>query len=272
MPATITPPGASQAAEAGRVHAPQRVAQVLPRSQISAAWPVLSTAATASAFRVAVRIRTAAPDRAASRPGRCAPRWRSMLWAPIVAPSPITERPSTCEWSPIRTPARDDAAAQRAVRADLGALHDDRALDERALADRHAALEHRPPADARALGDPAAALDERRGDDPPGVLDVLLDAQVRLPHALGHAGDDRALEDVERPAQVALGRPDVEPVGRPRRSRRGRRRRAAGRPRARSRRAGRAPAGRAPSARARRRRRRCCSCRSGRAPASRRTR
>ena len=78
--------------------------------------------------------------------------------------------------------------------------------------DRDAGLEHDAAAHARAVGDPAAALDERGRDDPPLALDRLLDDEVAVARTLGERGPDRALEDVEGRLEVALGRPDVEPV------------------------------------------------------------
>src|SRR5204862_347144 len=108
--------------------------------------------------------------------------------------------------------AGDDAPPQQAVGADLGPAHHDGALDRRALAHGDAVLEHRAAADVGAAADRAAALDQRRGHDPALVVHAALDAQVRRAHALGDLGPDRALEDVERALQVALGRADVEPV------------------------------------------------------------
>ena len=83
----------------------------------------------------------------------------------------------------------------------------------RALPDGHALAEHDERADVRAGGDRAAALDERRRHDAPVGLHALADGQVAGPEPLGHGGGDVALEDVEGALQVALGRPDVEPVG-----------------------------------------------------------
>ena len=135
--------------------------------------------------------------------------------------------------------AGDDAAAQRAVAADLGALRARRrarsSCSSPTVTPRSSTT--RPPMRAPSpIRQPLST--SAGGMIRPGVLDAVLDAQVAVAHALAATPvRDRALEDVERPLQVALGRPDVEPVAVARRSRRGRRRRAAGRRRARSRRA-----------------------------------
>ena len=113
----------------------------------------------------------------------------------------------------MRTPAATMQSRSTQLRADLGAVEDDRALDRRALPHRDALAEHDERADVRARRDRAAAVDERRRHDAPVGLHAVAHGQVAGPEAIGHGRRDVALEDVEGALQVALGRPDVEPVG-----------------------------------------------------------
>ncbi len=82
------------------------------------------------------------------------------------------------------------------------ALEDDGALDPGPLTHRHVAAEHGIGADRRALADGGALSDKERSDR----------VRVGDPAAAPDRPGGRAIEQVEGPLEVALGRADVEPV------------------------------------------------------------
>ena len=211
MPAITTPPGASTGAtpaESTRHSASRRCAG---RSRISAAWPGRVDRGD-RAGRRAQAIRTGSRRRGATTPGKIRAPLETMLPAPSDTPLPSTLSPSTWQSSPIVTPAPTMQPLSVQFGADRRALEHDRALDGGVLADGHPALEHDAPADLRVRADAAARLDQRRRDDPPRGLHVVGDAGEAGAHPRGDLGVHGPLEDVERPLQVAVRRPDVHPV------------------------------------------------------------
>ena len=150
--------------------------------------------------------------------------------SPITAPAPTIAPGPTRAPSPTRTPSPSDALARPTASAPtMHAVVQHRALDARVRADRAVAPEHALRADVRA-GSEAALVDQRAG--------LVARGQRRL---------DAPGEQVPGRLEVALGRPDVDPVARRRRSRTGRCRPAAGTPRARTRRRGRPGSTRPPT-------------------------
>ena len=239
MPATIEPARAVPRVEAGRLDLPQRVAQVLgdredvgqqvggvdPRdllavqpvavacwtSYLSGRWLAQNVIAP-SGNSVAGKTRTPrvstlpAPDRdalAEHRAARDSPRPRR-CGRPAPTMQSLQRRSRRRSSAPSSTTERSTVAP---------------------APDRHAVAEHDEAADVRARGDRAAALDDRGRDDP--AVDSHSSATARKPAPRRSAPRSHvALEDVERALEVALGRPDVEPVGVGGVGRTGRRRRA----------------------------------------------
>ena len=213
------PPGASTGAIAGRVHAPHaRRAGAPARSPISAAWPVESTAATASRSSGAARRRPPSePDRPVgerARPGRSARRWRRCCRRRASTPSPSTLSPSTWQSSPIRDARRRRCSRSARSRSPIVAPSSTTARSTVVpRADRDVALEHDAAADPRA----ARRSGSRTRPAPTGRSARRSRRRPRRtgsarPSAPATSVADRALEDVEGALQVAVGRPDVHPV------------------------------------------------------------
>src|SRR5258707_7273276 len=106
----------------------------------------------------------------------------------------------------------DDAVAKLAALAHLAAGKDNGALDGAVGADRDVLGEHHERADVGARCDLRPGLDDRRWDHAPVELDVRRDPRPAYGEALGDGRLDVALDDVEGPLEVALGRADVHPV------------------------------------------------------------
>ncbi len=143
MPATTSPPGVS-VGMIGRLHPPQRVAQVLGQGEHVAQlsrWsrprrsPRGSERGTSGSSAVHQNVYQRSARAGSSHPGRYAcPRVRT-LSAPTVTPSPSTTPPSIWRASPIFAAGRDDAVAQRAPAPISVPPQDHRALDVGAGAD-----------------------------------------------------------------------------------------------------------------------------------------
>ena len=271
MPATIRPPGLSQRAHAGRLGLPQRVAQVLGDRQdvgelvgrvgggdLGAAERGLGLR-RGHGGRVLTREvwRTAAPDgaaataplrtralrRAAGRPGRPARRGPATLPAPSIDARP-DDRAAGRRCSPAPTCAPGATIASRTVdpRPITASASTTEPVDGRARLEAHAVAEHGVGAHDGALRrscTPSPSTAGRAGARRP--CSPRRARRRARPAA-------RARRSARCPArmsavalQVALGRPDVDPVGAVVRvAVEARRRRARARPRARSRRCGRA--------------------------------
>ena len=253
---SATPPRAYAAAHhqaAGEV--PVRMSAERARQSASVSWsgwarmssirPDGSTAAMASRDSGSVLMRAAATRLAGAPPGRPprpARRGRAARPPPRVAPSPIEAPAPTIARGPsfarsptrTRSPARSRAPRRPRPRSPGRAAPSARraaSVPTEQLRPEHALRAHVRARHERAVEDQRAGLVARR--------------QGRR-HAPG--------EQVPGGLEVALGRPDVDPVGRRRPgSRRGPRRRAPGRSRARTRRRARTGSSRSRRARARRR-------------------
>ncbi len=124
---------------------------------------------------------------------------------------------------------RDDAVAQRAARADLAPRRGSPSARPSSRR-RRARSRPAPPGCPRARPGRRA----RRARSPPGGPPARgsrrpsATASQSLAEPRAHGGVDVALDDVERPLQVALGRADVQPVGVRRETRTDRRRSSSG--------------------------------------------
>ena len=260
MPATTRPPGESHGSRSRRLDLPQRVAQVLgDREDVGEHGRMRRpprSAARSSRSRLARRQNLMCAVWQFHASGtRAAPRVSDVVGADRDA---LAEHGAAGDLRAVADRARRRRRCSRAARSRRRSRRPAARRSARRVrrADADALAEHDEAPDVRARGDVHAALDDRGRHDAAVDDRIARPPRGSRPEPLCHRCRDVALEDVERALQVALGGPDVEPVGARRRSRRGRRPRAAARPRARSRRCGRPGSGRARSARARRRRRR----------------
>ena len=182
----MRPPGESQRLHQPRraLDAPQRVAQVLGDREDVGEQPgavdrgdVVAARASRGSSGHQNRI---APSGIATCGKTRTPRV-STLSAPTVTPSPRTAPPVIVRARADLRAGGDDAVAQLAVLADLGALQTTERSIARVGADADAVAEDDERADVRALGDRAAALDDRGRDDAPARLDVVADDDVVAP-------------------------------------------------------------------------------------------
>ena len=208
MPATTRPPGDSWGSSRG-LHAPERVAQVVGESRMSASRPDGSTRSDRLGGQ---SLKSGWLRRAGSTDGKMRAPAVITLSAPIVTPSPSTAPPSMRVLAPMRTPAATIAVAHDAVGPmSVPSWTTARSTIAPSPTRRRGPARRRLPTwapwpivapglhDARAA---RCARGPRRRCPPPGR---------RRPGARARASHV-ALEDVEGRLEVALGRPDVEPV------------------------------------------------------------
>ena len=227
MPATISPPGLSHGSRPGRLGLPERVAQLLGERSTSASWPLGSSRASVARVEARVgllgrlhrrgslphalsgRLRRASADGA--RPARA-----SRSAADRARPRRARRPSATCAPAPTTAAGAEDRVAH------ARALADARAVEQRRSARRRApALDHARRGPSTVAGPtiaPSPTCTPSPSSAGPRTSPAMSQrsptaTRARVERAAPACGAHAPGEDVRGALQVALGRPDVEPVG-----------------------------------------------------------